>query len=395
MRIKLWNLVDFQCSVVGTCLTMGELRSVAKRFRHLFEDTHSDFALHAQAVALCKQDCPFARAVSKKLDRKFATTLRRVAKLRTDDDLLALWEEHCSAGTISGPYWALVTHPHISDDARNYLFGEVHMLSHIVGSATRADIRRIRQLEERLDKARQRHEWVRSAYRERLQRLNHELRSVRKRLGEVALEAESLRAVRSAGDPTLLARENEDLRRIVATQAMALQQLHLRQDDLQARLAERETALQQTRTQEQAASQTLQALLATRPANDVCNECPTPTNGPDCPGRILCGKRLLYVGGRRNLVPRYREAVERLGGEFVHHDGGCEQSPHELSGLIGEAGAGADVVVCPVDCVSHDACLLVKKLCKLTGKRCLFIRSAGLSSLERSLGELPAQHAEQ
>jgi hypothetical protein len=68
----------------------------------------------------------------------------------------------------------------------------------------------------------------------------------------------------------------------------------------------------------------------------------------------------------------------------MHHDGGLEQSPHRLQQLL----AAADAVVCPVDCVSHEACAAVKRLCKGCLKPVLFARSSGLSSLASSLAEL-------
>jgi hypothetical protein len=45
----------------------------------------------------------------------------------------------------------------------------------------------------------------------------------------------------------------------------------------------------------------------------------------------------------------------------------------------------ADIVVCPVDCVSHDACLRVKSMCKQRGKPFLPLRNAGASSFHRAL----------
>ena len=41
----------------------------------------------------------------------------------------------------------MLTHPQVSEDLARHAFGEVHMLSHLVGAANRADIRRLRDLE--------------------------------------------------------------------------------------------------------------------------------------------------------------------------------------------------------------------------------------------------------
>jgi hypothetical protein len=100
-----------------------------------------------------------------------------------------------------------------------------------------------------------------------------------------------------------------------------------------------------------------------------------------CPGRNLCGQTVLYVGGLNKMVPHYRQMVENLGGCFIHHDGGKEVSRNILPKML----ITADAVLCPIDCVSHDACNCVKKMCKQNRKPFVLMRSASLSSLARGL----------
>jgi hypothetical protein len=50
-------------------------------------------------------------------------------------------------GNIPGAYWAALTHPATTQDIVTRIFAGVHMLSHVVGTANRADIRRLQQLE--------------------------------------------------------------------------------------------------------------------------------------------------------------------------------------------------------------------------------------------------------
>ncbi len=75
-----------------------------------------------------------------------------------------------------------------------------------------------------------------------------------------------------------------------------------------------------------------------------------------CQERNLCGKCILYVGGRTNLIRHYRSLVEKYGGQFLHHDGGVETSSKKLQKILPKA----DAVLFPVDCVSHEASLFVK-----------------------------------
>jgi Uncharacterized protein conserved in bacteria (DUF2325) len=93
-------------------------------------------------------------------------------------------------------------------------------------------------------------------------------------------------------------------------------------------------------------------------------------------GRSLAGLTVLYVGGRQTLVPRIRAYVQLAGGEFLHHDGGVE----DRRSLVASAVARADRVYFPVDCVSHDAALALKRLCHQMDKPFFALRSSGLGS---------------
>lgn len=92
-------------------------------------------------------------------------------------------------------------------------------------------------------------------------------------------------------------------------------------------------------------------------------------------------RSVLCVGGRTTGVPIYRKVIERRGGNFVHHDGGCEEN---LNRLVRQLHA-AEIVICQVGCISHSAYFHVKDHCKRTGKPCLFVETPSRSALERAL----------
>ncbi|MBT9160169.1 MAG: hypothetical protein DDT26_01442 [Dehalococcoidia bacterium] len=97
----------------------------------------------------------------------------------------------------------------------------------------------------------------------------------------------------------------------------------------------------------------------------------------------LNGKGVAFVGGLQSLLPHYQQVVECLGGIFYAHSGKYTQGAGEIEKLVGKA----DVVFCPVDINSHHACRHCKRICKLTGKPCYFLRSASLSMFRRELIE--------
>jgi hypothetical protein len=98
----------------------------------------------------------------------------------------------------------------------------------------------------------------------------------------------------------------------------------------------------------------------------------------------LAGLQVLYVGGRANQVPQLKDLVERMGGSFAHHDGGVEHSTTLLPGLI----ARADVVLFPVDCISHLAMGTIKRHCRQAGKPYMPLRTASLASCLSGLARL-------
>ena len=101
------------------------------------------------------------------------------------------------------------------------------------------------------------------------------------------------------------------------------------------------------------------------------------------PPVTLNGKKVAFVGGIESLVPYYKQIVESLGGVFCDYRRGCPFSKSDVEELVSKA----DVIFCPVDINSHGACRNVKKVCKLTGKPCCFLRSSGLGMFGRELAD--------
>jgi hypothetical protein len=117
-----------------------------------------------------------------------------------------------------------------------------------------------------------------------------------------------------------------------------------------------------------------------------------PATKPDCPGAVACDgvvkasivRRLLYIGGRTGGVEHLRRVAANAGAEFLHHDGG----EHEAIGRIDGFVERCDVVFCPIDCISHSACLRAKALCQRLGKPFVPLRTSGTTSFQRAISTL-------
>jgi hypothetical protein len=181
----------------------------------------------------------------------------------------------------------------------------------------------------------------------------------------------------------------------------ALEQARLRVAELESG-AERQALLTQmdalarhiTASESRAARAAGWALLVQRSASpeavasSECSRCAEKQTGR-CGGSDLAGRTVLCVGGRAALYPEYRRTVEDAGGHFLIHDGGMEDNLTRLPALL----ARADVVVCPADCLSHNAYYAVKRYCKRFGKPCALLDRSGLSTFRKgveAVAEAPA-----
>ena len=392
MRKRIWELNDYQCSIIGACLSPAELVKLSRRFGQSPPSKATDYSVHSTHVALCTYDCPVARAVEKALNRKYATTLRRFAKAKDDDALAELWRRAVQDGDIPGPYWALLSHPLVSVKLRAQAFGEVHMLSHITGAESRRDLQQHAALAKELERTGELLAKLRAHSGAKIRSLRRDNKDKQQLIRELAKEVELLRQRSKPLAPAALNAENSALQRSLGMQMLRLVEMKSENRALGQRLRALEQRLETLQEERNARAEEVAFLeieLARLAARDDA-ACPQgcPDAGTDrCPSPLLCGKRILYVGGRVNLVRHYRELVERLGGEFRHHDGGVEESPQLLHKLL----SGMDAVLCPRDCISHEACRCVKEACRKGVTQLLMLRSSGLSSLARCLEDMTRQ----
>lgn len=389
-RRKLWEIhTDYLCSVIGTCLSLDELRRLAGK-TGLKHAKMSDYELHGRMISACADRSLASRAIHKHLDRKYAAAIRRLRGGQTTSSLRAAWKQAVASGRIAGGYWALMTHPHATSDVVYSAFGDIHMLSHLQGANRRVDLR---QLSDAVAKAKA--EQKRTAtLQDELQQAHGELRrsteharaqdeTIAQLRQELAMERERARASLVIRQRDAFRLEVEELHGLLQEQqrrADAAVQVSRELSRERQRVEHEVSALAEERDalarEASAAEAQITQLLSELQVSPECEECPVQS--------CLTGKRVLYVGGRTGLVRHYRELVERRGGDFIHHDGGLEEQKTHLDVLVRRA----EVVLCPVDAVSHDACLRVKKACKRSARPFVPLRSSGVASLAAALHAL-------
>lgn len=378
-RVRLVDLdVHLHCSIVGTCLGDADLRRVIGRFVDIVGASELD--VHHEAVRLASNDAQASRALHKALDRRYEPVLRRFARARDTREVEALWREFAQRGEVPGAYWAVLSHRHTSDTLRQQVFGEVHMLSHLMGTSTRADLRQrvflqaeneqlrsqLAQLQDRYqrqvethDRAEQEHRLTTSQLQAAREHIRHE------RASPATIHPEP--AAKDADRMALQVRRREQAELLAQRATEEKRELQEEVGELRARLSELAGELQ-------AAESQLHRLLANEEAAHAVDFA------------SLKGARLLYVGGRPSSSQAIREWVERAGGELRRHDGGLEDRKGQLAASI----AWADRVLFPVDCIDHDSANGIKRQCLRLGIPFMALRTASLASVVAALAQADA-----
>lgn len=377
-RLKLGELdKNWYCTIIGSCLGMGELRALASRLAVRFNKPEpSDYEVHTGMIRLASQERSVAKALTKLLDRKHAAILNRFRRAADAATLEALWHAAVERGEVSGACWAVMSHPAATDELRSQVFGEIHMLSHQIGAAARADLRRIHVLER--DKAALEDKVARQQERLREECAGHgaRLRELERRLDDEMAEHRRLaHAEQAAAELDGLRVMVTELQRHLAAEADYRRAAQAEARDAARKLAELAERLEAARAETAEARAEL-AAVESRLLGDCVAECDRSCNRPD-----LCGRCILYVGGRNGQVHHLKRIVEECNGTLIHHDGGFEDSVGRLSGLLGSA----DAVMFPVDCVSHMAHDQLKRLCKKLEKPFVPMPRSGLGAFMRAL----------
>ena len=363
-RKKLWEFgTNLHCSIIGTCLSTGELRQVLAKIGRKEAAGATEHDAHASAVLLAGKRHDGAKLLHKALDRRHRVAISQFDRAKTTAEVRALWQEASKRGDIPGAYWAALTHPATNEAMVREIFAEVHMLSHLVGAANRADIRRLRQLETE-----------RAELEARLAHQHERLREAIDARDEARSEL-AARSERIPGSASPSAPVSDDGLAVELKARLARCESH--SERMEGELADARAALSAEQAARAAAEECEAVLRRELDAVEASLAIPLADAGPRRPLDL----NVLYVGGRPAQIGHLRDLAERAGAAFLYHDGGIEEREGLLPGLVSRA----DAVLFPVDCISHAAMLAVKRLCRQSGKRFVPLRSAGLAPFYAAL----------
>lgn len=365
-RLKLHELDPaLHCSVVGNCLSPSELRKLLAK--HMDLKGMSDLEIHKKAVSAAGQRGELAKVLNKALDQRHAGAIQSFSAAKDTASLIERWKQAWAQGDVTGAYWAVLTHKALTADLCQTVFGEVHMLSHLMAAANRHELKRFVTMEKENSELQKRLEIERSKKQELLQERDELTEQLRQQTVEFEQRTAQLRM------------ESNERAMPSSSQQMA---------DLQAQRRERaERAIQESQqlvlqlkeelaSVKQHSQYLLEDLAAAEAELHYLGESRKGQSNTAAHNQtLLQAKTVLYVGGRPSSSPAIRDYIHRNGGEFLHHDGGLE----DRKGLLDRLLPRASLVVFPVDCVDHDSVAKLKRLSERHQIPFIPLRSASLA----------------
>ncbi len=387
-KVKLWQLDHiYHCAVIGTCLTMDEVKKLLRQL-HVGTDGFPAYELHTTIVTLVAENNYSSKKVQSHLDKKFKSVVQETKRMNVAE-LKGFWKVALYSGDMIGAFWAVISHPKSDEGMRRVFYGDIHMLSHLSGASNRADLKRLSLLEkERVDYEGEKRSWE-VKYNKLASEKNHLLSDVTSHHEQRSDLENRVYALKNSLDQLTILQSTKERQELDNLVEKLTNKLNCQKNEIaKYQKNEQQSSAIMASQKQQILSSCDQVLIYQNEVEYLqsvlleksLDQCRLQNQG-------LCGQCVLYVGGKTNLIPFYRELVEDNSGVFIHHDGGLEKNTQDLQQSLSKA----DVVVFPSSCISHDAYWKIKRTCNKQNKPYQYLKSAGLYSLSSVLDNIASK----
>lgn len=384
-RKKIWEMDQvFRCPVVGMCLSVKEQRLLCRKVGAGVQ-VKSDFGIHEMIVATMTGENPLSRKLENMLAKKYEASCSIYLDM-AEGDFLDCWHRALESGDYGGLLWAAAVRP-LSNTALVDVFGSLHMAMH-EHAKMYCDLKRAREAAG--EKYLQLKGCVRENEKQR-RMLHSENEQLRESLARTREQLEELRHERDDAVSRIAAAPEEksgpaqirmdEMQEEIAALRKQVEEKDLELLQLTGQFLDLEEERDSLREEVEAHRAVAAAMREAVPEAEAPEGC---SCSPDCPSYDLCKKRILIVGGIERMESAYRKLVEERGGILEYHAGHMKSGGRALENSVQRA----DLVLCPVNCNSHGACLMVKNLGKKYKKPVHMLPNFSLSTLARTVEEI-------
>ena len=379
--LAIWEVEPhFKCPVVGALLSVNKHKSVLKKCGYDISGL-KPYEYHQVIMSNLHEENDISKKINSFVRSQARKWMLKIADM-SEEEIRTLWEKNVESGNVGPLMYAIVSHEGISMDLLQDVYGEVHMKAH-------ANMTGIFKVSQQLDNAKTTIDREKKKFRLKTDE-NRQLVKLRKN-----------DARKISGLETENARLQKQIKKMAASsfpdpsQDGIIQKLKDHVADLTSRLEDRKKAVQslkeahfimkmkhmRLKDENQAIHQEMETFIAA-----LENMAPPCQTNPDCRKENcsqyrLCARRIFMIGGITKMKSHYKNIIEKAGGEFDYHDGYIKSAGGDIEAKVKRS----DLVLCPVNCNSHNACIRVKKLCNQHKTPLKILSSSSLSAVSQAV----------
>ncbi len=382
--LNMWEIEShFKCPVVGAMLSVKKHRDILKKCGYDVSSLKS-YEYHQIIMSQLNDE--------NKVSVKVNNVIRSQAKKWMDQidgmdepQMRKLWKENLETGNVGPLMYAIVSYEDANLDLLQDVYGEVHMKAHANMTGifnVRKDLANNRMI---LDREKNKLKAKNSENKELVKRRKADA----KRISSLETENRQLKTKVAALEQHLSpdTQSNEERIKALESQVEALQ-LALESKDLEIELRDRDleslhVELAQAHADNETTRKEVEAFITA-----LGDTAPAPCQGGDsgctkeaCSQYQLCARRIFMIGGITKMKAFYKDIIEKAGGEFEYHDGYIKGAGMDIESRVKRS----DLVLCPVNCNSHNACIQVKKLCNQHKTPLKILSSSSLSAVSQAV----------
>lgn len=383
---NIWEIEpNFKCPVIGALLSVNKHKSILKKCGYDVKQM-KPYEYHQIIMGKLADENSVSYKVNNFIRHNSSKYMEKITDMPVCE-ILKLWKKTLKTGNTGPLLYAIVSKKDTSASVLHEVYGDIHMLSHANMTEVFEVRNKLKNMDTKISNIRS-NEKVKS---DEIKQLVQQNREKTREIESLTIENRELKEIVSSFDNSkkpdhmLLLDEYKkkinDLKAQIKNQEESIRVKERKQKSMEI---ENLSLINQNKLFEKEIDTFLSNFNTIPPA---CNIEEEECKGIYCPQYQLCAKRIFMIGGMTKMKSMYKKIVEDAGGEFYYNDGYFKNKKSNIEAMVKKS----DVVICPVNCNSHNACLKVKKLCNRYNKKVKFINNSSLNTVSQALFETDQQ----
>ena len=375
----IWEIKGFlKCPVIGSSLCVNEHRRILNKAGYPTK-RKTPYQLHQAIMANLDSRNPISVKVDNYLRYKYRNAVDDFKGLE-EEAIMEKWRMGLETGNTAPIFYVAAVRKDLSANALEEIFGDIHMINHAnLNEVNKSGSQLAMQVDanQKLARLLRRQKDKTGNGRKEISFLKASLKEAYALLDKLRLSCKAPEA--NDNERVELQVQNQKMKQTIQIFKQKIEKLSGEKKQMERKMKQLQIRVFELRAANDNLTEELKNMISQFSSYVECDE----QCNKQCPKLHLCAKRILIVGGIIRMKKLYRDLVESSGGHFEYHDGYMHNGKQNLENRIRRS----DLVLCPVNCNSHNASNKVKKLCQKYRKPVRMLSNSSLTAISNAMFE--------